>query len=808
MKGSIPNPEFSSQIKDCLDDPIEKFANYTFTNKDLDQIWKLLEPAIIAMFMDKMSDKKKTRTVRGTVNVPKCTDAKFAGHKTKYLDCVMIICEGDSARGTVHEGIVSKDTTLNYEYFGTFNINGVPMNARKECSMLDDTKNDRQKIIRTMRLQNNERLSSLVKVLGLDYEKTYDTSEEGQKELQTLRYGSVVAAMDQDEDGKGNIFGLLANFFSLFWPALIENRFLRRLNTPIVRLYPKLKKKYVEEFMSLKQMSQWVGTKYNSEEDLLKDYTIKYFKGLGSHKKAEVPHMFKNFDKIIYTYYLDKLGIDKLEVYFGNNTDPRKIELATPVGMEESEGTDIPISEQLMIDTKSYQRDNIIRKLPSLVDGLVPSRRKVLCAARIVFGTSNKEMKVNAFVNETSRRMNYHHGEQSLAVTITKMAQDFPGARSFPYLRPEGQFGTRANGGKDFASPRYTYTKLNSRLCFQMFPAQDDFLLDYVLDDGERCEPKYYIPIIPTALLESMELPATGWKVKIWGRNPFDIINNVRDMISGKITKSKDLSLFMNKNKSKLVEYKKKTYSVGSYTIYEKENKLVITELPLGVFSGSLIGDIDVPNSLSNNEALVRPPFDETNDEEVKITFYFKEGEMQRIKDAYKPKDPNPVIDCWVDFLNLKNSLDENINMVDESQAVVEFKNYTDILDRWFVLRKDLYAKRIDREIILIDLRILYLENIIKFTNLHQTYHINPKVKREDVDLLLFKEKYAKFDHTLLWTPKYTKVEELKSLIISYEKDPKGNNCSYNYIVNLRYSDMIEDACIKRQQELDALRKN
>jgi DNA topoisomerase-2 len=805
MCGSVPSPDFTSQIKDCLDDPIEKFKEYVFSPKDLDSMWKMLEPSIMSMFFEKIGDKKKNRVIRGAVNVPKCTDARFAGHKSKATECMMILCEGDSARGTVHEGIVSKNTDLDYEYFGTFNINGVPMNARKECTKYEDKKTKCVRLIRSSRLQNNERLSSLVKVLGLDYEKKYDIKTlEGKEEIKTLRYGKgVVGAMDQDEDGKGNIFGLIVNFFAMFWPCLVEQRYIRRLNTPIVRLYPKVAKKFVEEFMSIKTMDEWIEAKYKGDnEEMVKDYRVKYFKGLGSHKKKEVPQMFKNFEDIIYTYYLDDLGNKKLEVYFGTNTAPRKKELTTPVSLEPTEGTDIPVSEQLMIDTKSYQRDNIIRKVPSLVDGQVPSRRKVICAARLVFGQtkgSNKEMKVNAFVNETSRKMHYHHGEASLAVTVTRMAQDFPGARAFPFLRPEGQFGTRSNGGKDYASPRYTFTKLNQRLCFQVFPHKDDFLLDYEMDDGERCEPKFYVPVIPMALLESMELPATGWKVKIWGRDPKEIFKNVRKMVQGKRTTCKSLKLFQNENKSTVKEYKGRNYSVGKYKFYEDEDKLVITELPLSVYSTQLIGDVDNPRSLASKACLTRAPFDETNDDGVKITLYFREGEADKIKKSYG----NNVFDCWIDFLNLKNSLDENINMIDEKEKVIEFETYEPIVDRWFVIRKKLYGERIDREIILVDLKILYLKNIIRFTKNHQEYNITPKTKRIKVDEIIKKAKYDTFNHTLLLSPRYTKVAELRSMIIN-----GSHNCTYNYLVNLRYSDMIEDACIRRETELKELEKN
>ena len=44
--------------------------------------------------------------------------------------------------------------------------------------------------------------------------------------------------------------------------------------------------------------------------------------------------------------------------------------------------------------------------------------------------------------------------------TIINMAQDYPGSNNVPVLVRDGQFGTRLHGGKDAASPRYIFTKL------------------------------------------------------------------------------------------------------------------------------------------------------------------------------------------------------------------------------------------------------------------------------------------------------------------------------------------------------------
>ena len=48
----------------------------------------------------------------------------------------------------------------------------------------------------------------------------------------------------------------------------------------------------------------------------------------------------------------------------------------------------------------------------------------------------------------------------SLVGTIVGMAQNFTGSNNINLLVPQGQFGTRHQGGKDSASARYICTYL------------------------------------------------------------------------------------------------------------------------------------------------------------------------------------------------------------------------------------------------------------------------------------------------------------------------------------------------------------
>ncbi len=61
---------------------------------------------------------------------------------------------------------------------------------------------------------------------------------------------------------------------------------------------------------------------------------------------------------------------------------------------------------------------------------------------------------------------------------------------SHPTARHAGQFGTRLQGGKDAASPRYIFTRL-APLTRHLFNEHDDRLLAYLTEEGQSIEPEW-----------------------------------------------------------------------------------------------------------------------------------------------------------------------------------------------------------------------------------------------------------------------------------------------------------------------------
>ncbi len=859
MKGPVPSPEFLSQTKEAISDPIEKFSDYEFPAKDWSKIWELLEPAILATFLKKQLGDTKTRANRGKVDVPKYKEAKFCRDAKKCHQCGLIVTEGDSASGTADTGLLSKASpNFTYDWFGVYSIGGVPVNGLKESMELKKTKKTKDdsvivtkpkprgkrtadttsdsmsessevstkparsptrkpkkrislddmalppRRIPNKKIQENERIASLVKVLGLDYNKTYERNEIGDREFKTLRYGYIIGLTDQDLDGF-NIFGLLATYIMTYWPALIQRGFLRRINTPVIRAYPKNKKKdSVKEFYSEREARGWLTSM--GESVVKAKYILKYYKGLGSHKQAfkEVTQIFKNINQKIRTYTLDAESFKTMFIYYGDDTAPRKTHLADPNIEEPSESLSIPITQHFKIDTKLYQRDNIIRKLLSVPDGFVDSRRKVFFTAR---KNGRNEIKVQGLAGKVVADANYHHGEASLEQTIVRMAQGYPMARNLPLLLPLGQFGTRAKGYKDYAASRYIYTMVNHRLTDKLFRKEDDYILEYEVDDGNRYEPKYYVPIIPYVLCEDNELPATGWKISIYARDIKAIFKNTRDMILGKIKQCCKLPPWLRGFKGSLKTYKNRTYTVGTYEYIEADNVLRITELPVGIFSNAYLKGSDDDKIKKKSEdkkgiqslEWVDDFEDNTGMDGVDITLYLKPGAYEAIT-SNDSKYGNEVFDAFEDYFQLKDPIYHHINLVNEKHEVVEYKTYEDVFNDWFAFRKALYAVRVERELILNDLEVKMLQNMQKFSKNHDRYGITNKTSEDAANDILVKEKYTIFNHTVLENPRYTSVDTLKDIILLAE-----HGASYEYILRMSYRDLTENAYKKREARIAEL---
>lgn len=845
MTGNIPNINPDSQTKETFAYDIKKFAPYDIPSNTINSIWTKMKDDILSGYLNKSTIGTKTRTNRNRIDASKYMEARKCRDAKEWVNCCLIITEGDSATGTANAGLVSKKTSpnFNYDFFGVYSIQGVSVNGLKASIEVNKKKKPRtikpkkikeqiegaptdndestdddeifeestSKIIDVPKehvprkpkklVLNNKRLATLFHVLNLDFNKKYET----EKEWNTLRYGSIAALVDQDLDGF-NIFGLIATLILTYWPELVRRGFVRRINTPLIRYYPKNKKNSVKEFYTEKQAQEWI--EHIGDEALRSTYKLppNYYKGLGSHnpRYGEVDSMFRNIDNKICTYILDAHAIESMYIYYGLDSKPRKIVLASPVSYELTEGLQIPLSQHFHVDTKLFQRDNILRKLIHAIDGFISSRRKVFFTAR---KKAQHDIKVAALAALVASDANYHHSEGSVENTIVGMAQAFKGARCLPLLLPIGNFGTRDYGFKNYAASRYIHTRINTKLVNKLFRREDEYILHYELEDGERYEPKYYVPIIPYSICESNELPGTGWRVKLYARDIDAIFQNIRAMIAGDIKKCKKLPL------SKLYKTRRdssgKLYFVGDYTYDNATRVMTITELPPNICSKVYLFGVEKSESKrakDESEGLPKKGIiykehvedykDETDHNGIHIELTLKYGAFEEIEKKYA-ESKYTDFDSFEEYFDLKTPVVEFMNLVNENDEVVEYTSYEDIFNDWYKFRKELYAIRIDREIILNDLELLMLKNQQTFSKNHVKYNITSKIDITQLNKILTENKYNLINKSLLDNPKYTELNVLKEYIM----DSK-HGANYNYLIDMGYRDLTEEAYNKREQRI------
>lgn len=159
------------------------------------------------------------------------------------------------------------------------------------------------------------------------------------------------------------------------------------------------------------------------------------------------------------------------------------------------------------------------RAIPSVIDGLKPTQRKIIFIAEKIWrNLDTKFQKVFQLAGRVASEAYYHHGDASLQDAIITMSQPFK--NNLPLLEGDGIIGfLRA---PEPGAPRYVGAKLskNFRLLYKDFE-----LLKNKEEEGQIVEPNYYLPIIPTVLVNGSEGLAVGYSSKILNRNPKDIID-------------------------------------------------------------------------------------------------------------------------------------------------------------------------------------------------------------------------------------------------------------------------------------------
>jgi len=517
VNARIENPAFDSQTKETLNTVRAKFGSRCeVPQKMIDTLCKVIMERVLARANDKL-DRMMANKVSGAkqgkiFGIPKLVDANEAGGR-KSKNCTLILTEGDSAKALVMSGLKE----VGCDFYGVFPLRGKLLNVREAAKK---------------QVSENKEIQALVKIIGLKMGHEYKSADE-------LRYGCVMIMTDQDTDGS-HIKGLVVNFFHTFWPSLLRlPGFLVQFITPVVKAFVSGVQRVATDGIPFYNIPDMLEFKEKAARER-KKYEFKYYKGLGSSDNSEAKQYFSQLADHRITFNYDRT----------DNTDDRHIRLAFAKDQIENRkvwitghsaddgGLDFKSARRTGVTFTDFVQKELVyfsvadceRSIPHVLDGLKPAQRKALWAS--FKRNLRKEIRVSQLTGYVSEKACYHHGEASMQGTIISMAQDFVGSNNLPLLMPCGQFGTRLSGGKDAASARYLHTKLHT-IARLLFNRTDDFLLKYKDDDGIAVEPEFYVPILPTVLVNGCHGIGTGFATNIPNYNPLDLVENVRRLIRG-----------------------------------------------------------------------------------------------------------------------------------------------------------------------------------------------------------------------------------------------------------------------------------
>ena len=651
----IENPSFESQSKEILSTPVKDFGSTVDISDSFMKKFKksgiLDEIEAIVMMKEKLEAKKTSGKKVNKLHIPKLDDARKAGTAEAYK-CSLILTEGDSAKTFAVNGL----QVIGNTYYGVFPLKGKLINTRVQSQA---------------KVNKNEEINNLKKILGLEHGKKYES-------VKDLRYGKIIILTDQDVDGS-HIKGLVMNWIHDDWPELLKLGFVTSLLTPIIKVFKKVGSKKLEKaFYTLSEYEEWKKGNMDGYGN------AKYYKGLGTSEPKEHKEAFQNFEeKMVHYVFDDKTNKTINEAFDKDFSNIRKEWLMEydPDNIIMQSEKNVTITDFIRKDLIHFSQYDIVRSIPSLIDGFKPSQRKVLYTALKRYKTTKAEIKVSQFTGYVSAETDYHHGEASLNGTIIKMAQDYVGSNNINLLMPNGSFGSRQQNGSDFSSPRYIYTVL-SPIVNKIFIDNDNKILDYQHAESLKIEPIWYMPILPMILVNGAKGIGTGFSTEIMQYNVKDIISVLYDLMENSETKSKEIMPYHEGWAGTVTKDAKSFTFTGTYEVHDKDKCILVTELPVSEsfesYKNFLTDLEDKKLSFHINSFKYI-----ASTSEVYYKIYFSDVMYKKVK-----KNIPKLLK-----LQSKTSI-TNMYLFNEDNVITKYNSVFDIIDAFYKLRVKFYNKR------------------------------------------------------------------------------------------------------------------
>ena len=259
----------------------------------------------------------------------------------------------------------------------------------------------------------------------------------------------------------------------------------------------------------------------------------------------------------------------------------------------------------------------------------------------------------------------------SLENAIITMAQRFK--NNMPLLEEIGQFGSLRS--PDPGAARYIGTKLNKnfRLLYKDFE-----LLDYKEEEGVEIEPKFFLPIVPTILINGSSGIAVGFSSNILNRNPLDIISACESVIKErKISDVKPHNNFFTGDYVQDTENHKKWFIRGKVDVINTTT-VKIKELPPSMTYEKYEDILDL---LVESKTIVS--YEDNCKDSIDYTVKFTRESLSQLTE-----------EKLLRTLKLEETETEIFTTLDETGKLRIFETSKDIIEYFVKFRLSYYIKR------------------------------------------------------------------------------------------------------------------
>ncbi len=305
------------------------------------------------------------------------------------------------------------------------------------------------------------------------------------------------------------------------------------------------------------------------------------------------------------------------------------------------------------------------------------------------------------------------------------------------------------------SAARYIFTHFTSDFR-KIFKKEDDIILNFLEDDGTKIEPNFYLPIIPTILVNGSRGMGTGFACNILGYNPKDIKKYILNLLKDKKQNVKLIPWYRNFNGTVVKTDEGQIVFTGKLKVVNSTT-IEISELPIGIY---LDDYKEILNKLEDG-GLIKDYDDYSTEKEFKFVVNCPRSTTYLSEDALYKK------------FKLISRETENFTVWIPNDKLKKFYSAEELCDYFVLFRLEKYEERRIKLIQILNENLNWLNEKLRFILFYiKNSDEFSKKKKDELRQMLEKEKFINIDDLLdirIYNLTYEQIEKLKNEIKNVE---------------------------------------